>query len=191
MSAHFLIYVDTVVLSCSEKVGFGLSPTGLFFGVQGCHRYVEHLLETPMTHPGRNRRGHTAPRRSTLRRLSGPSRQGLEQDLNAATSLDHADADSGEFAGHALSRRSHHGIVRPPRSGLSGEVAAPATNRSSTTSEDMPAQPLLYTAEQAAVLLQVRPSWLRRKAAARAVPCRFVGKHLRFSRSDIETIAEG
>ncbi|WP_133909207.1 helix-turn-helix domain-containing protein [Actinophytocola oryzae] len=50
--------------------------------------------------------------------------------------------------------------------------------------------PLLYTAEQAATLLQVRPSWLRRKAAARAVPCRFVGKHLRFSHTDIETIAE-
>jgi excisionase family DNA binding protein len=55
----------------------------------------------------------------------------------------------------------------------------------------MPAEPLLFTAEQAASLLQVRPSWLRRKAAARAVPCRFVGKHLRFSRADIETIAEG
>lgn len=49
--------------------------------------------------------------------------------------------------------------------------------------------PILFTAEQAAAMLQVRPSWLRRKAAARAVPCRFMGKHLRFSRSDIEAIA--
>lgn len=49
---------------------------------------------------------------------------------------------------------------------------------------------LLFTAEQAAELLQVRPSWLRRKAAARAVPCRFLGKHLRFSRADINAIAE-
>ena len=55
----------------------------------------------------------------------------------------------------------------------------------------MSGEPLLYTAEQAASLLQVRPSWLRRKAAARAVPCRFVGKHLRFSRTDIEAIADG
>jgi hypothetical protein len=39
-------------------------------------------------------------------------------------------------------------------------------------------------------MLQVRPSWLRRKAAARAVPCRYVGKHLRFSRADIDAIAE-
>ena len=51
-------------------------------------------------------------------------------------------------------------------------------------------EPVLFTAEQAAELLQVRPSWLRRKAAARAVPCRFVGKHLRFSRTDIDAIAE-
>ncbi|MFI9811576.1 helix-turn-helix domain-containing protein [Saccharothrix variisporea] len=48
---------------------------------------------------------------------------------------------------------------------------------------------ILYTAEQAAALLQVRPSWLRRRAAARAVPCRFLGKHLRFTRQDLLDIA--
>jgi len=49
--------------------------------------------------------------------------------------------------------------------------------------------PVLYTPEQAAKMLQVRPSWLRRRAAARAVPCRFLGKHLRFAKQDIEEIA--
>jgi hypothetical protein len=29
--------------------------------------------------------------------------------------------------------------------------------------------------------MAVRESWLRRKAAARAIPCTFLGKHLRFS----------
>lgn len=52
-------------------------------------------------------------------------------------------------------------------------------------------EPLLYTVEEAAALLQVRPSWLRRKAAARAVPCTFLGKHLRFSRADLDTIIAG
>jgi excisionase family DNA binding protein len=52
----------------------------------------------------------------------------------------------------------------------------------------MSAEVLLYTPEQAAELLGVKPSWLRRKAAARAVPCTFVGKHLRFSRVDLEAI---
>lgn len=47
---------------------------------------------------------------------------------------------------------------------------------------------LLLTPEQAAGLLQVRESWLRRRAAERRVPCSFVGKHLRFSRADLEAI---
>lgn len=50
------------------------------------------------------------------------------------------------------------------------------------------AERLLYTPEQAAALLGVRASWLRRKAAARVVACTFVGKHLRFSRADLDAI---
>jgi excisionase family DNA binding protein len=46
----------------------------------------------------------------------------------------------------------------------------------------------LYTAAQAAQLLQVSPSWLRRKAAARAIACTFIGKHLRFSTADLKSI---
>jgi hypothetical protein len=72
----------------------------------------------------------------------------------------------------------------PPRRPSPG--SAPDT----TTRIDTGTDPVLYTADQAAALLQVRPSWLRRKAAARAVPCRYVGKHLRFSRADIHAIAE-
>jgi excisionase family DNA binding protein len=49
-------------------------------------------------------------------------------------------------------------------------------------------EPLLFTPEQAARLLEVKPSWLRRKAAARAIPCTFIGKHLRFSRADLDAI---
>lgn len=59
---------------------------------------------------------------------------------------------------------------------------------SNPTSANPPAQPLLYTAEQAAELLQVSPSWLRKKASARAVPCTFIGKHLRFSAADLDAI---
>jgi excisionase family DNA binding protein len=47
---------------------------------------------------------------------------------------------------------------------------------------------LLLTPGQAAEVLQVRESWLRRRAAERRVPCCFVGKHLRFSRADLEAI---
>jgi hypothetical protein len=47
---------------------------------------------------------------------------------------------------------------------------------------------LLFTPAQAAAVLQVRESWLRRRAARRQVPCTFLGKHLRFSRPDLEQI---
>lgn len=47
---------------------------------------------------------------------------------------------------------------------------------------------LLLTPAQAAAMLQVRESWLRRRAARRQVPCSFLGKHLRFSRADLERI---
>jgi excisionase family DNA binding protein len=47
---------------------------------------------------------------------------------------------------------------------------------------------LLYTPLEAANLLRVRESWLRRKAAARQIPCTFLGKHLRFSAADLAGI---
>ncbi|MBN9097953.1 MULTISPECIES: helix-turn-helix domain-containing protein [unclassified Pseudonocardia] len=47
----------------------------------------------------------------------------------------------------------------------------------------------LYTPGHAAELLAVRESWLRRRVTERRVPCTFMGKHLRFSRADVEAIA--
>ena len=50
----------------------------------------------------------------------------------------------------------------------------------------------LYTPAEAAEILRVRESWLRGKAAARAIPCTFIGKHLRFSDTDItQIVADG
>ncbi len=47
---------------------------------------------------------------------------------------------------------------------------------------------VLYTPAQAAQRLQVGESWLRRRAAARTMPCTFLGKHLRFSPADLAAI---
>ena len=50
----------------------------------------------------------------------------------------------------------------------------------------------LHTPAEAAEILRIRESWLRDKAAARVIPCTFIGKHLRFSDDDIAQImAEG
>jgi hypothetical protein len=48
----------------------------------------------------------------------------------------------------------------------------------------------LHTVAETAVILKVRESWLKSKAAKRAIPCTFVGKHLRFSDSDIAEIMQ-
>ena len=46
----------------------------------------------------------------------------------------------------------------------------------------------LHTTAEAAGILKVRESWLKTKAAARLIPCTFIGKHLRFSDDDITGI---
>lgn len=40
-------------------------------------------------------------------------------------------------------------------------------------------------AGEAARLLAVHESWLRRRSTTRTVPCTFPGKHLQFSRADL------
>ncbi|MEU4740920.1 helix-turn-helix domain-containing protein [Actinosynnema sp. NPDC023658] len=47
---------------------------------------------------------------------------------------------------------------------------------------------LLHTPAQAARVLSVRESWLRRMAGRREIPCTFLGKHLRFSDADLLAI---
>ena len=48
----------------------------------------------------------------------------------------------------------------------------------------------LHTPAEAAGILKVRESWLKTKAAARVIPCTFIGKHLRFSDDDIAEIVK-
>lgn len=92
---------------------------------------------------------------------------------------------------HPGVRRSLAGRASTERH-ITPATTTPAAHRPSPPQPEIAAdtEPVLYTAEQAAALLQVRPSWLRRKATARTVPCRFVGKHLRFARADIDDIAQ-
>jgi excisionase family DNA binding protein len=48
--------------------------------------------------------------------------------------------------------------------------------------------PRLYTPKEAAALLRVRESWLRRQATARTIPVTFLGRHLRFSAANLASI---
>jgi excisionase family DNA binding protein len=49
---------------------------------------------------------------------------------------------------------------------------------------------LLHTPEEAARILTIKESWLRRKAGTGAIPSTLVGKHLRFSETDLRDIVE-
>jgi excisionase family DNA binding protein len=73
-----------------------------------------------------------------------------------------------------------------PTSARTGRTRnAAATDGPSPAAED---DVTLYTPAQAARLLAVKESWLRRKAGQRAIPCTFLGKHLRFSLHDLRFI---
>ncbi|WP_255352579.1 helix-turn-helix domain-containing protein [Nocardiopsis sp. SBT366] len=56
--------------------------------------------------------------------------------------------------------------------------------------EDAPSLPEIFTPREAAALLKVPESWLRKRVSARQVPCTFIGKHLRFSSIDLEQIIQ-
>lgn len=51
-------------------------------------------------------------------------------------------------------------------------------------------QQLLYTPAEAAEILAVKESWLRRQAGLRRIPSTRLGKHLRFSQANLEAIVE-
>ncbi|GGV07641.1 helix-turn-helix domain-containing protein [Kitasatospora aureofaciens] len=85
--------------------------------------------------------------------------------------------------GHPAPRdRQHPRRRRTP--GKSGDLSDAARLDTVRAAGDR----LLHTPEQAAALLQVPASWLRKKAASGAVPSTRVGRHLRFSRQDLDDI---
>ncbi|SFQ74741.1 DNA binding domain-containing protein, excisionase family [Amycolatopsis arida] len=81
--------------------------------------------------------------------------------------------------------------MRPHRRGA---PAAPANRAASLDSRNEKrdaenrTQVRLYTPAEAARTLAVKESWLRRQAGVRAIPCTFLGKHLRFSEDDLREI---
>ncbi|MFG1888069.1 helix-turn-helix domain-containing protein [Micromonospora sp. NPDC049051] len=73
----------------------------------------------------------------------------------------------------------------PPRFRHRLPPPASPTHRNIPTEDQ---QPRLYTPAEAAALLRVPESWLRRRASRRQIPRTFLGKHLRFSAADLTAI---
>jgi len=89
----------------------------------------------------------------------------------------HARDTVASFATSLAVNRSH------PDGTVTNDGVQPLTDQLAADSA-----PVLFTPAQAAGLLQVPESWLRRRAAQRQVPCTFLGKHLRFSRANLDQI---
>jgi excisionase family DNA binding protein len=51
-------------------------------------------------------------------------------------------------------------------------------------------QRLLYTVEEAAERLGLKPSWLYERTRRKAIPHRKLGKYVRFSEADLSAIIE-
>lgn len=85
--------------------------------------------------------------------------------------------------------RHRDGTGRQPEDQNRGSVPR-QVKRPYRSNPDEPARSALevFTPAEAAALLKVPESWLRKKATARQVPFTFIGKHLRFSASDLEQI---
>ena len=66
----------------------------------------------------------------------------------------------------------------------------PPTDTTATvsTTDSGGSAPRVHTPAEAAVLLAVSESWLRRQAGQRKLPCTFLGRHLRFSDVDLQAI---
>ena len=105
-----------------------------------------------------------------------------------------ADADAGVGADHntpagLLEVQAAAGGANAVQPG--GRSAPHHTAPATDNATDAALDPLpLYTPSEAARLLTVPESWLRRRVTARAVPCTFLGKHLRFSRTDLIAIIQ-
>jgi hypothetical protein len=81
----------------------------------------------------------------------------------------------------ACSHQRRPGDETPARPAATG----PAEYAGRGTSRDW----RLYTPAEAAQILAIKESWLRRKAGTRTISCTFIGKHLRFSDNDLRSIA--
>lgn len=91
----------------------------------------------------------------------------------------------------ACSQPPHGSAAGPtPVSEQSTPCSPAGQARSNTNDSTALAAVRLYTPAEAAILLAVRESWLRRKAGQRRIPCTFVGRHLRFSAADLAGIVE-
>jgi hypothetical protein len=140
---------------------------------------------------GTDQDAHTTSthRRSNLSRPGGGRSPGIGEPVRPAVGSPHTRSTSAARPASADSGYPGADAVADPAV-LDAVVVDPAADGAGDSGglSFGPATTLL-TAEQAGALLAVPGSWLRDKAAAREIPCRKLGKHLRFAPADLAAIA--
>lgn len=81
----------------------------------------------------------------------------------------------------------HGQHAAPLTSARSSSGGAPAGHAADTAGLDR-AELRVYTPAEAADILKVPETWLRRQAGLRRIRCTYLGKHLRFSDADLRDI---
>ena len=79
--------------------------------------------------------------------------------------------------------------VLSPASPRPAELHEPPSTASAPAPSAL-CEPLLFTPEQAALLLQVPASWLRKQAAVGRISSVLLGRHLLFARTDLDALVE-
>lgn len=103
--------------------------------------------------------------------------------------------DKSDNRSHNEARERHSADTqrrRPADMPVTGCGHEEGVAQTATAAQQKPLEPpdaqLLYTPGQAAAILTVKESWLRKQAGKRQVPSTRLGKHLRFSHADLEAI---
>lgn len=80
-----------------------------------------------------------------------------------------------------------HGRHAAPLASARGAIGGAPGGHAADTAGDR-AELRVYTPAEAADILKVPETWLRRQAGLRRIRCTYLGKHLRFSDADLRDI---
>ena len=120
---------------------------------------------------------------SRIKEAGDPIRPGCVPGSNAA-----AAPDQGTMRQRGSCSGQEHRTLMQCEAALLGFTQDPLPEKEQCIMIGSRKMAQLHTPAEAAEILRIRESWLRAKAAARAIPCTFIGKHLRFSDDDIAQI---
>lgn len=139
---------------------------------------------SPTTAPGLSSLGHADRSMRRMPHPGSPTVDSTRSSPGSPTATTRPTPLTGQDRTPA--HRPRRDDIQPPTAVSAAGTAMPAIDP--TSAEHGASAPELFTPAQAAALLKVPESWLRRRAARHQVPCTMLGKHLRFSTANLDQI---